>query len=130
MLFQEQNQDALDFLIFFSPKVLAISVVFSNFNYLDGRGVISETIIGVVIGMMFATNQAKPFLGIAEASNNEIKVSCRALKKHNVNLGQILSKVCKEVNGTGGGHAFAAGATISKNKLNEFLIAFDSELSL
>ncbi len=105
-------------------------VGFSNFNYLDGRGVISETIIGVVIGMMFATNQAKPFLGIAEASNNEIKVSCRALKKHNVNLGQILSKVCKEVNGTGGGHAFAAGATISKNKLNEFLIAFDSELSL
>lgn len=105
------------------------TIEFTNFYYLDGRGIIPDSIIGVVIGMLFSMKRKKPYLGIANYSEEEIKISTRALKIHNVNLGSILSKVCGEVGGIGGGHELAAGATIPKEKLNDFLLRFNDEIS-
>ena len=104
------------------------TIEFSNFYYLDGRGMIPDSIIGVVIGMLFSSKRKKPYLGIAEYSSDEIKVSTRALKEHNVNLGKILSNICKKIGGVGGGHELAAGATIPEDKLNEFLLLFNDEI--
>ncbi len=104
------------------------TVEFSNFYLLDGRGVINDSIIGVVIGMLFSTKRSKPQFGIADYNENEIKISGRALDAHNINIGQILNKVCEEIGGVGGGHKQAAGATIPKNKVNDFLIALNNEI--
>ncbi|OIO25774.1 hypothetical protein AUJ13_00845 [Candidatus Micrarchaeota archaeon CG1_02_49_24] len=114
------------------------------FYLIDGRGAISENIIGVVCGMIYSTaRHDKPIIGLAneEITSSElrvsitipetgnpkpetIKISSRAAKPlvaAGVNLGAIMKECSLVVEGAGGGHRMAAGATIPKEKLEEFL---------
>ena len=103
-----------------------------SFLFLDGRGVIDDGIIGVVAGMLYAGARKKVILAIALDENNNIKISTRGTKElvqKGLNLGLILKEVCAIVQGAGGGHKIAAGATIPKNKLNEFLVEFEKALN-
>ncbi|MCX8197451.1 MAG: DHH family phosphoesterase [Candidatus Micrarchaeota archaeon] len=97
---------------------------FGKFFFLDGRGVISDTIIGVVIGMLFPAGKPKPIIGIALEEEGNIKISARASKSHverGLNLGLALSGASEAVGGIGGGHNIAAGASIPPSALNDFL---------
>ncbi|MCC7569865.1 DHH family phosphoesterase [Candidatus Micrarchaeota archaeon] len=103
-------------------------VEFSNFYFLDGRNMISDTIIGVVIGMLFSMKRNKPYVGVSDYSESEFKISARAIEKNDVDLGGVISNIIKKIGGVGGGHKLAAGAVIQKDKLDDFLLLFNDEL--
>ena len=102
-----------------------------KFLLLDARGIIPDSIIGVVAGMLFAGSRKKPILALSLEEKGRIKLSTRgtrALVGAGLNLGKILSECCAEVGGAGGGHNIAAGATIPEEKLDEFLKEFAARL--
>ena len=97
-----------------------------KFFFLDGRGVIDESVIGIICGMRSQQLWKKPIMGIAAGGKGEVKVSTRGKK---VNLGLALKKATTPIGGVGGGHRMAAGASIPEDKLNEFLTVFGEEIS-
>jgi RecJ-like exonuclease len=102
-----------------------------KFLLLDARGVIPDSIIGVVAGMLFAGSRKKPILALSLEESGKIKLSTRgtrALVESGLNLGKILSECCAQVGGAGGGHNIAAGASIPEGKLDEFLREFAARL--
>ncbi len=102
-----------------------------RFLLVDGRGVIPDSIIGVVAGMLFPGGRTKPVLALSTEESGSIKLSTRGTRKlveAGLNLGQILSESCAAVGGTGGGHNIAAGASIPPNKLDDFLKEFAKRL--
>lgn len=95
---------------------------YGGFLFLDGRGVIRDTIIGVIAGMLYW--REKPIIGIADDEKGGIKVSGRGKKElveKGLNLGKVLGESSRAVGGDGGGHKIAAGANIPRNRLNDFL---------
>ena len=104
---------------------------FGNFLLIDGRGVIADSIIGVVAGMLFPGQRNKPVLALSLEESGKIKLSTRGTRKlveQGLNLGKILSEVCPIVGGVGGGHNIAAGASIPADKLDDFLKEFAKRL--
>ena len=102
-----------------------------KFLLLDARGVIPDSIIGVVAGMLFAGSRKKPILALSLEAPGRIKLSTRgtrALVESGLNLGKILSECCAQVGGAGGGHNIAAGASIPEEKLDDFLKEFVGRL--
>jgi single-stranded-DNA-specific exonuclease len=99
-------------------------------NYLQffhaGEG-IRETIIGIVTNMMLNgedVDKGLPLLGFAITENGDVKVSARAsqaLVDRGLDLAVAMTRAAKGVNGIGGGHNIAAGATIPKGSEEEFL---------
>lgn len=112
---------------FASPNVQDLGPFF----FLDARGVISESIIGTVCGMVIRATWAKPIIGISAGENNTIKVSSRApraLVESGLNLAHVMGEGCKAAGGIGGGHKIAAGASIPEDKINEFFLEIGKEL--
>jgi len=96
-----------------------------RFYLLDGRGVIEETIIGTVCGMCIQQSWGRPIIGISLGDGDTLKISGRATKKlvaGGVNLSILMRKAGEELGGVGGGHPIAAGASIPKGRINEFLL--------
>lgn len=85
---------------------------------------IRETIVGIIAGMSLSTcNRSIPIIGIVD-SDDGLKISSRAtqaLVRRGLNLGFAISESAEHVGGVGGGHDIAAGATIPKDSLDEFL---------
>jgi single-stranded-DNA-specific exonuclease len=90
-----------------------------KFFFLDGRGAIDESIIGIVCGMAM---RKRPVIGISSGGNNTIKVSGRLPKDSEKNVGDLMRKASEELGGVGGGHQMAAGASLPAGKINEFLL--------
>jgi len=93
------------------------------FYLIDARGVIEDSIIGIVCGMV-SGGKTKPILGAATTETG-LKISSRGTKKQidaGLNLGALMSACTKEVGGVGGGHKIAAGANIPPDSLNSFLL--------
>lgn len=88
---------------------------------------VKDTIIGTIGGILLKEPgvKASTFIGFADRKDG-VKVSCRT--KKDVNLGNIIKKVCTVLNCTGGGHSFAGGALIKKSDEEEFLKLFKKEL--
>jgi len=88
---------------------------------------IRDTIIGIITNMMLNgedVDKELPLIGFAHTENGEVKVSARAtqnLVDRGLDLGVALTRAAKELNGVGGGHNIAAGATIPKGKEEKFL---------
>lgn len=100
---------------------------YGKFLLIDGRGVIADSIIGVIAGMVFPGTRSKPILALSLEKSGAIKLSTRGTRKlvdAGLNLSKILSEVCPTVGGVGGGHNIAAGATIPADKLEDFLKEF------
>jgi single-stranded-DNA-specific exonuclease len=100
-----------------------------------GEG-IRDTIIGIVTNMMLNLEEVDkelPLFGFAFTENGEVKVSARAtqnLVDRGLDLATALTHAAKELNGVGGGHNIAAGATIPKGKEEEFLKIVEQEIKL
>lgn len=79
------------------------------------------------LSMLYIFDQSKPTLGLCELEN-KLDISARGTKKL-VDNGLDLGKLCREVSekfgGSGGGHDIAAGATVPKDKRDDFLDEFD-----
>lgn len=97
---------------------------FGPFFFIDARGVIADSIIGIVCGMVCG-GKKKPVLGAA-LSESGIKVSSRGTNKltdAGLNLGAAMNYASEKTGGVGGGHRIAAGANIPEGTLNAFLLA-------
>jgi len=87
--------------------------------------------LGGVIGGIatnFILDREKPLLSLVK-KDNELHVSCRGnqyLVSKGLNLGLAMNQAAKKLNGHGGGHKIAAGATISSENEEEFLEIVDS----
>ena len=95
---------------------------------------IRDTIIGIVTNMMLNgedVDKELPLIGFAYTENGEVKASARAtqnLVDRGLDLGVALTRAAKELNGVGGGHNIAAGATIPKGKEEKFLELVEQEI--
>jgi len=91
---------------------------------------VRDTIVGTVAGMLFGSgrvNDRKPIFALAVADDG-IKVSgrgTRALVDAGLDLSEVMRKATEKLGGVGGGHNIAAGATISPEKVDEFLALAD-----
>jgi single-stranded-DNA-specific exonuclease len=105
-----------------------------NIQYFHAGDGIRDTIIGIVTNMMLNgedVDKELPLIGFAHTENGEVKVSARAtqnLVDRGLDLAVALTRAAKELNGVGGGHNIAAGATIPKGKEEEFLEIVEREI--
>ncbi len=106
----------------------------TNIQYFHAGDGIRDTIIGIVTNMMLNgedVDKGLPLIGFAHTENGEVKVSARAtqnLVDRGLDLAVALTRAAKELNGAGGGHNIAAGATIPKGKEEEFLAIVEREI--
>ena len=91
----------------------------------------NDSSLGGVIGgiaMNFILDREKALLSLVK-SNDELHVSCRGtqyLVGRGLNLGEAMKEASNKLDGIGGGHAIASGATIKGDKEEEFLEIVDS----
>jgi len=98
----------------------------NNFRYFYSR---DSSLGGVISGIAtnYILDREKPLFSISK-NDNEIHVSCRGnqyLVGKGLDLGFAMNEAANKLNGYGGGHKIAAGATISSEKETEFLELVD-----
>ncbi len=99
----------------------------------SGTG-IRDTIIGIIANMLLNSEETSndlPLIGFADKDNNEVKASARGtqeLIEKGLDLSLAMKKSAEVLNGVGGGHNIAAGATIPKGKEEEFLDLLEKEI--
>ena len=91
----------------------------------NGEDIVPEMMTGTISSMMAAApkNSGKIVILRTRAEENTIKFSSRKAFgcKVGVNLSEIMRVGAQKFDGIGGGHNAAAGAKITKDKLDEFL---------
>ncbi|HEX2022135.1 MAG TPA: DHH family phosphoesterase [Candidatus Thermoplasmatota archaeon] len=118
----------------------------NHLQWFDAGASIRETIVGIVAGMMYNADGVRrdlPIFAFADAEGDAsqlpggtlrgpvVKVSgraSRALVAAGVNLADVMREASARVGGAGGGHAPAAGATIPRARIGDFLAAADDVL--
>jgi len=99
----------------------------------SGTG-IRDTIVGIIANMLLNSEETSndlPLIGFADKDNNEVKASARGtqeLIEKGLDLSLAMKKSAEVLNGVGGGHNIAAGATIPKGKEEEFLDLLEKEI--
>jgi len=95
---------------------------------------IRDTIVGIVANMLLTSDETSnnlPIIGFAYKEDGNVKVSARGtqnLVDKGLNLSVAMKKAASKLNGVGGGHNIAAGATIPKGKEEEFLDLLENEI--
>ncbi|SFC26960.1 RecJ-like exonuclease [Halobiforma haloterrestris] len=88
---------------------------------------IRETIVGIVAGMAMGNegiSRSKPIVAFAEKTDDEVKVSARGthgLVRDGLDLSTVMTEASRAVDGDGGGHDVAAGATVPAGRETEFV---------
>lgn len=101
-----------------------------NLQYFQAGDNILETIVGIVAGMSInleGINRKLPVVAFAN-SDEGIKVSARGTQElvdRRLNLASAINQAAKSVEGVGGGHDVAAGATIPFGTEEAFLTKLD-----
>ena len=109
--------------------------VTDNGSYLmvNGEGLVPENMTGAVSSLLGGSQKNAGKIIILRTSGEEgtIKFSSRKSTgcKSEVNLGLLMRECAAKVSGVGGGHDAAAGARITKNKLDEFLEYLEQNVS-
>jgi RecJ-like exonuclease len=95
-----------------------------------GEGIIDENMTGAVSSLVSSSTlfgASKVTLVVTSTKDGGTKVSARATEEllaKGVNLGRVLQHLTPKYGGTGGGHAIAAGATLGRDGLEQFLEEF------
>ena len=98
-----------------------------HLQWFDAGSEIRETIVGIVAGMAVGAPGVRrdlPIIAFAEKSETEIKVSSRAnhaLTRNGLDLSVVMREASRAVDGDGGGHDVAAGATIPAGSQQPFI---------
>lgn len=102
------------------------AVDLGSFYFFDGRGEVSDTVLGTVANAIRGSavfKEDKPFVAFSTNEKGDLKVSSRG-SKHLIERGLNLKEVMKnaaEGIGVGGGHNIAAGANLKPGSESEFL---------
>ena len=95
----------------------------------NGEGVVPETMTGTISSLIAGSpkNSGKIIILRTKGEENTIKFSSRKSFgcKSSINLSQLMKTGAEKFDGIGGGHDAAAGAKITKDKLNDFLDYLD-----
>jgi len=103
------------------------TTVEEHVQWFDAGTRIRETIVGIVAGMAVGSEGIRrdvPMIAFAEKSAEEAKVSARgtpALTRQGLDLSVVMREAARAVDGDGGGHDVAAGATIPAGRKREFV---------
>ena len=95
---------------------------------------IRDTIVGIVANMLLNSEEVNsdlPLIGFADKEDGEVKASARGteeLVEKGLDLSVAMKKAAVALDGVGGGHNIAAGATIPKGKEEEFLEILEREI--
>jgi single-stranded-DNA-specific exonuclease len=106
-----------------------------NGSYLmvNGEGLVPENMTGAVSSLLGGSQKNTGKIIILRTNGDEgtIKFSSRKSTgcRSEVNLGLLMRECAAKVSGVGGGHAAAAGARITKDKLDEFLDYLEQNVS-
>ena len=96
-----------------------------NYVMVNGEDIVPETMTGSISSLIAGSpkNSGKVVILRTRAEENTIKFSSRKSFgcKSNVNLSDLMKNGAEKFDGIGGGHDSAAGAKITKDKLDEFL---------
>ena len=91
----------------------------------NGEDLVPETMTGTISSLIAGSpkNAGKIVILRTKAEENTIKFSSRKSFncKSDINLSDLMRKGAEKFDGVGGGHDAAAGAKITKDKLDEFL---------
>ena len=112
------------------------SVVYEDsIGVIDAEDNIDADFIGTVTTIMMSngifSSDIPVVVGAAHAEKDKIKVSSRASKEvldDGFNLGEIISDLCEEVDGEGGGHNVAAGAKFPRENKDKFLSELENRI--
>ena len=95
----------------------------------NGEGIVPETMTGTISSLIAGSphNSGKIIILRTKGEENTIKFSSRKSFgcKSPINLSELMKTGAEKFNGIGGGHDGAAGAKITKDKLNDFLDYLD-----
>ena len=103
-----------------------------HIQWFDAGDQIRETIVGIVAGMALGTDGVasdRPIVAFADADEGETKVSARgthALVRRGLDLSAAMTEAAKAVDGEGGGHDVAAGASIPAGREEAFIEQVDA----
>ncbi len=103
-------------------------------QYFHARNGIRDTIVGIVANMLLNSEETSnnlPIIGFANKDDGQVKASARAtqeLVENGLDLSAAMKHAAKKLDGVGGGHNIAAGATIPKGKEEEFLDLLETEI--
>ena len=96
-----------------------------NCVMVNAQGLVPETMTGTISSLIAGSpkNSGKIVILRTDGSEGTIKFSSRksASCKNSINLSQLMRGGAEQFNGIGGGHEAAAGAKITKDKLDGFL---------
>ena len=96
-----------------------------NCVMVNAEGLVPETMTGTISSLIAGSpkNIGKIVILRTDSSEGTVKFSSRKSIscKSDVNLSDLMRKGAKKFDGVGGGHDAAAGAKITKDKLDEFL---------
>tara|TARA_Y100000590_G_scaffold350673_1_gene402674 strand:- start:8208 stop:9608 length:1401 start_codon:yes stop_codon:yes gene_type:complete len=96
-----------------------------NCVMVNGQGLVPETMTGTISSLIAGSpkNSGKIVILRTDGSEGTIKFSSRKSSDCNnsINLSQLMRGGAEKFDGIGGGHDAAAGAKITKDKLDEFL---------
>jgi len=99
----------------------------------NGEGLVSENMTGAVSSLLGSSqkNTGKIIIFRTIGEDGTIKFSSRKSTgcKSEVNLGLLMRSCATKVSGVGGGHNAAAGARITKDKLDEFLDCLEENVT-
>jgi len=105
-------------------------------QFFHAKNGIRDTIVGIIANMLLNsedTDNSLPIIGFAYKDKNDVKASGRATQQlvdKGLNLSKAMKKSAEKLDGVGGGHNIAAGATIPKGKEEEFLDLLEKEIKI
>jgi RecJ-like exonuclease len=103
-----------------------------NLQWFDAGTEIRETIVGIVAGMAVGVDGVdpdRPIVAFADKEEEGVKVSARGsptLVRRGLDLSVVMGESAAAVDGEGGGHDVAAGATIPEGSKRAFLDRADA----
>lgn len=102
-----------------------------NLQWFHAEDEIRETIVGIVAGMAYGASgvdRSVPIVAFAHGDPGETKVSARGtgrLLDRGLDLSVVMTEAAQAVDGEGGGHAVAAGATVPRGEASSFVAEAD-----
>ncbi|MFA5992428.1 MAG: DHH family phosphoesterase [Candidatus Pacearchaeota archaeon] len=112
------------------PKMRKIEK--KNYIIINAEDKIKDTIIGTIASILSNSRSYEEGKAIIAMAYNEdkIKVSARVVGKNGKNLRELLNSVIEEIGGEVGGHKYAAGCLLEKDKEKQFLDLLQKRLEI
>ncbi|MBS3066025.1 DHH family phosphoesterase, partial [Candidatus Pacearchaeota archaeon] len=106
-----------------------------GFVIINAKDNIKETIIGTIASILSYSSlyeEGTIIITMAHYNDNteKIKISARTVGKNGRNIREILNTIIIQIGGEVGGHEFAAGAVINKEKEQDFINLLKKNLEI